>query len=61
MDGQALSVAIYRPSGPPRARPVLFYIHGGGWNGGSNDTARTDYRWYANHGWLVISAQYRLA
>ena len=61
VDGQALSVAIYRPSGPPRARPVLFYIHGGGWNGGSNDTARTDYRWYANHGWLVISAQYRLA
>jgi acetyl esterase len=61
VDGQALSVAIYRPPGPPRAWPVLFYIHGGGWNGGSNDTARTDYRWYANHGWLVISAQYRLA
>jgi acetyl esterase len=59
--GQALSVAIYQPSGPPRAWPTLFYIHGGGWNGGSNDTARTDYRWYANHGWLVISAQYRLA
>jgi acetyl esterase len=59
--GQALSVAIYRPPGPPRAWPTLFYIHGGGWNGGSNDTARTDYRWYANHGWLVISAQYRLA
>src|ERR1700733_4923263 len=61
VNGQALSVAIYRPSGPPRAWPTLFYIHGGGWNGGSNDTARTDYRWYANHGWLVISAQYRLA
>ena len=61
VDSQALSVAIYRPSGPPRAWPTLFYIHGGGWNGGSNDTARTDYRWYANHGWLVISAQYRLA
>ena len=61
VDGQALSVAIYRPPGPPRAWPTLFYIHGGGWNGGSNDTARTDYRWYANHGWLVISAQYRLA
>ena len=61
VDGQALSVVIYRPPGPPRAWPVLFYIHGGGWNGGSNDTARTDYRWYASHGWLVISAQYRLA
>jgi acetyl esterase len=61
VDGQALSVAIYRPSGPPRAWPTLFSIHGGGWNGGSNDTARTDYRWYASHGWLVISAQYRLA
>ena len=61
VNGQALSVAIYQPSGPPRAWPTFFYIHGGGWNGGSNDTARTDYRWYANHGWLVISAQYRLA
>ena len=61
VDGQALSVAIYRPSGPPRAWPTLFYIHGGGWNGGSNDTAKTDYRWYADHGWLVISTQYRLA
>src|SRR6204780_629169 len=61
VNGQALSVAIYRPSGPPRAWPTLFYIHGGGWSGGGNDTAKTDYRWYANHGWLVISAQYRLA
>ena len=61
VNGQALSVAIYRPSGPPRAWPTLFYIHGGGWNGGSNDTAKTDYRWYADHGWLVISTQYRLA
>jgi acetyl esterase len=61
VNGQALSVAIYRPSGPPRAWPTLFYIHGGGWSGGGNDTAKADYRWYANRGWLVISAQYRLA
>ncbi len=61
VDGQLLSVAIYRPSGPARRWPTLFYVHGGGWNTGSNDTAKTDYRWYANHGWLVISVQYRLA
>ena len=61
VDGQALSVVIYRPSGPPRAWPTLFYIHGGGWNGGGNDSAETDFRWYADHGWLVISTQYRLA
>ncbi len=61
VNGQALSVAIYRPSGQPRAWPTLFYIHGGGWNGGGNDSAKTDFRWYADHGWLVISAQYRLA
>ena len=61
VDGQALSVAIYRPSGPPRAWPTLFYIHGGGWTGGGNNSAPTDFRWYADHGWLVISAQYRLA
>ena len=59
--GQTLSVAIYWPSGPPRAWPTLFYIHGGGWIGGGNDSAPTDFRWYADHGWLVISPQYRLA
>ena len=61
VNGQALSVAIYRPAGPARAWPTFFYIHGGGWNGGGNDTAKTDYRWYADHGWLAISAEYRLA
>jgi acetyl esterase len=61
VDGQPLSVAIYRPSGPPRAWPTLFYIHGGGWVGGGNNSAPADFRWYADHGWLVISAQYRLA
>jgi acetyl esterase len=61
VDGQALSVAIYRPSGPARAWPTLFYIHGGGWNGGGNNSAPTDFRWYADHGWLVISTEYRLA
>jgi acetyl esterase len=61
VDGQTLSVAIYRPSGPPRAWPTLFYIHGGGWIGGGNNSAPTDFRWYADHGWLVISPQYRLA
>jgi acetyl esterase len=61
VDGQALSVAIYRPSGPARPWPTLFYIHGGGWNGGGNDSAPADFRWYADHGWLVISTQYRLA
>ena len=61
VDGQTLSVAIYRPPGPPRAWPTLFYIHGGGWVGGGNNSAPTDFRWYADHGWLVISPQYRLA
>jgi acetyl esterase len=61
VDGQPLSVVIYRPPGPPRAWPTLFYIHGGGWNGGGNNSAPTDFRWYADHGWLVISSQYRLA
>ena len=40
VDGQALSVAIYRPSGPPRAWPTLFYIHGGGWNGAETTPPR---------------------
>ncbi|MCU1641980.1 MAG: lipase [Nocardia sp.] len=57
VDGQDLNVEIYRPSGD--GVPVLFYIHGGGFTGDTRLPATM--RWFADHGWLVIRPEYRLA
>jgi acetyl esterase/lipase len=61
VDSQPLSVAVYRPRGAVRPAPTLFYIHGGGWTSGSETDLPTQMRWFADRGWVVVSAQYRLA
>lgn len=60
VDGQALHVAIYRPKRTDRSAPVLFYIHGGGYMTGTAVETDSDLRWFADQGWLVFSAEYRL-
>jgi acetyl esterase/lipase len=60
VDSQALHAAIYRPKPSNRAAPVLLYIHGGGFMAGSAVETDADLRWFADHGWLVISVEYRL-
>jgi acetyl esterase len=61
--GESLGLRIYRPPGnAPRAGwPVLMYVHGGGWIGGSNADRSADMRWFANHGWLAVSVGYSLS
>lgn len=61
--GAPLDLDIFRPSNPsgvPGA-PVLLYVHGGGWIGGSKANRSKDMRWFANQGWLVISIDYTLS
>ena len=61
-DGARLTESIYRPAGGYRTpTPMLVYVHGGGWTGGTADGNAHDLRWFADHGWLVISLDYRLA
>ncbi|MFD6162548.1 alpha/beta hydrolase [Nocardia sp. NPDC060256] len=57
VDGQDLNLEIYRPTGD--RVPVLFYIHGGAFTGDTRLPATM--RWFADHGWLVIRPEYRLA
>lgn len=47
----------------PEGRPVIFYVHGGGFVGGSRVNAAQEIfcRYMAEHGWLALSADYRLA
>ena len=61
--GQPLPLAIYRTSvesGQPAA-PILVYVHGGGWGGGSLHDRAADMRWFTDHGFLVISVEYTLS
>jgi acetyl esterase len=51
---------MYRPPGPPR--PLLVYLHGGGWSQGSPATHDPLCRRLATEaGWTVLSLDYRLA
>jgi len=55
----SLHVSVYRPGRSPA--PILFYVHGGAWISGTPDGNAADLRWFADQGWLVVSAEYRLA
>lgn len=61
--GEALTLRIYRPAGAPPSGgwPVLMYVHGGGWIEGNNAQRSADWRWFAEHGWLVVSVGYSLS
>ena len=58
-----LRMAVYRPklrgSGKPAA--IIVNIHGGGWISGKYSDHDRDMQWYADQGWLVLSAQYTLS
>ncbi len=67
-DGQPLQALIWRSvsdgstaPGISGDAPVMLYIHGGGWIGGKADFNASDFRWFAERGWLVVSVEYSLA
>ncbi len=57
-------VDLYRPRGVENA-PVLVYVHGGGYRTGDRDLSPLVYSniptYFARHGYLAMSATYRLA
>ena len=52
---------IYRPLNCPLPRPVIMYIHGGGFTMCSKDTHQGVALAYANNGYVVFNINYRLA
>jgi acetyl esterase len=60
-DGVGLHVAVWDPHGVTGPAPVLVYVHGGGWNGGSELGNTDDLRWFADRGRLVVSVAYTLS
>jgi acetyl esterase/lipase len=63
-DGAPLHLSVWRPAGAApatsAAAPVLVWVHGGGWVGGTDlGPAAALTRW-ADRGWLVVSVEYGL-
>lgn len=61
--GEDLWLDIYHPARTPAGTlsPVLIAVHGGGFFQGSRSFGAANQRWFADHGWTVISIDYRLA
>ena len=57
--GKSRSLDLYLPSSSGQAVPLLVFIHGGGWRGGSKDGCPA--KFLANHGYAVASINYRVA
>ncbi|MCU6708899.1 alpha/beta hydrolase [Paenibacillus sp. J5C_2022] len=54
------AVDIAKPSGAAKST-ALFYVHGGGWNGGSRDQFHSHLAYFSSRGYWCGSAGYRLA
>lgn len=50
---------IYSPAGA-KSLPVVFWIHGGGWQAGDKSDVDTKPKWFMEKGFVFVSANYRL-
>lgn len=57
--GRDLSLDVYLPNGMPGPYPVVLYIHGGGWSGGTRKNPPVER--LVRHGYAVASIDYRLS
>jgi acetyl esterase/lipase len=51
---------VYQRRDTTGPQPTMIYIHGGGWTGGSKETAVTSLFPYFEMGWNVVNVEYRL-
>lgn len=56
-----LLMDIYLPLAGPTPRPLVLWIHGGGWSGGTHDNPPNFVVQMVNYGFAVASAGYRLS
>lgn len=62
VEGRTLRAGLWTPRAEDSQgdKPMVVWIHGGGFATGSRDQREGDYRWLANHGYPVLSIDYRL-
>ena len=60
--GALQSLDVYAPSeAPARARPVIVFVHGGGWRLGDKRSAVRAGEYFAGQGFVFLSVNYRLS
>ena len=60
-DGTDLLLDLYLPAQPiRRPTPVILFLHGGGWSGGTRTTGPDFKRYFARDGFAMVSIEYRL-
>ena len=59
-DGISLTLDLYRPADSRENLPVVVFVHGGGWKNGSKKSAAKTAAWLAEHGFAIVSINYRL-
>ena len=60
-DGVELKLDLYLPGEPIRRPiPVIVFLHGGGWSGGTRTTGPDFGRYFARDGFAMASIEYRL-
>jgi len=59
--GAELVLDLYLPSNPiRRPAPVILFLHGGGWSGGTRTTGPDFRRYFGSAGFAMASIEYRL-
>jgi acetyl esterase/lipase len=61
VEGQPLSLDVYRPPATAAPVPAVIVIHGGGWSSGDKGETPLQSERLAAHGYAVFDIQYRLA
>lgn len=58
-DQERHKLDIYAPPGA-KGLPVLFWIHGGGWQAGDKSSVQLKPQWFVEKGFVFVSTNYRL-
>ena len=59
-DGKDLLLDLYLPQDVRGRLPVIVFLHGGGWSGGTRTTGPDFKRFFAQDGFAMASIEYRL-
>ena len=60
-DEDDMLLDVVRPAAATGRRPLLLWVHGGGWVGGSKDELLGYFKLVASHGYVVAGPRYSLA